>query len=322
MTNRKNILVMAHSRTEIREKLLDAFGQQCCFQFAETPDSVTIKQLQMADAIIGEPDEAQLANATHLQWLQLTWAGADRYTQMTGFPDRVTLTNASGAFGTIIAEYVIGAILSLYRGLPVYWENQQKHLWKKQDADETIYGKNALILGAGDLGRTIAGRLKAFGAYTVGIRKRPECPDAFDEIHPIRELDSLLPEADLLIGCLPGTPETAGLLGRARLQRMKADALLVNVGRGSLLHTADLAEVLAGGHLRGAILDVTEIEPLPESSPLWDLKNVLLTPHIAGPSFARNTGTQAWIWEICMDNLRRYLAGAPLSHVVNRQAGY
>ena len=185
MTNRKNILVMARSRTEIREKLLDAFGQQCCFQFAETPDSVTIKQLQMADAIIGEPDEAQLANATHLQWLQLTWAGADRYTQMTGFPDRVTLTNASGAFGTIIAEYVIGAILSLYRGLPVYWENQQKHLWKKQDADETIYGKNALILGAGDLGRTIAGRLKAFGAYTVGIRKRPECPDAFDEIHPI-----------------------------------------------------------------------------------------------------------------------------------------
>ena len=218
---------------------------------------------------------------------QLTWAGADKYTKMKAFPTGVTLTNASGAFGKIISEYVIGNIIALYRELPNYWKNKQKHLWVQNRSSETIYGKNILILGTGDIGRNIAHRMKAFETHVTGI-KRTAVPEhlqqmkEFDEVYDLTALDQQLQKADILIGCLPGTPETKGLLNYERLYSMKKDAILVNVGRGSLIPTEDLIRVLEEGHLKGAVLDVFETEPLPETSPLWNMENVLITPHIPG----------------------------------------
>ena len=129
-------------------------------------------------------------------------------------------------------------------------------------------------------------------------------------------------QADIVIGCLPNTRETAGLLTAERLHAMKAGAVLVNVGRGSLAGTDDLVSALQDGHLGGAALDVFETEPLPADCPLWDMENVLLTPHIAGPSFGSSADVQNTIWHICMDNLERYLTGNPLKNVVNRSEGY
>ena len=129
-------------------------------------------------------------------------------------------------------------------------------------------------------------------------------------------------QADIVIGCLPNTRETAGLLTAERLHAMKAGAVLVNVGRGSLAGTDDLVSALQDGHLGGAALDVFETEPLPADCPLWDMENVLLTPHIAGPSFGGSADVQNTIWHICMDNLDRYLTGNPLKNVVNRSEGY
>ena len=144
----------------------------------------------------------------------------------------------------------------------------------------------------------------------------------FDQIYDLSELDQQLTEADIVIGCLPGTPETKGLLNYERLHSMKKKAVLVNVGRGSLIPMDDLARVLMEGHLQGAVLDVFEAEPLSEKSPLWNMENVLLTPHIAGPSFGGNTKVEKQIWDICMENLERYLNGQKLRNIVQLDIGY
>ncbi len=207
----------------------------------------------------------------------------------------------------------------------------------------TLYGKKALILGTGDIGRNIANRLKAFGVSTAGIHRQKSsdgdtvCVSAsdtdsspirsrdfprFDQLDTSDHLDDYLPDADLVIGCLPRTPDTTGLMSRVRLALMKPDALFVNVGRGNLVRSADLIDALQEGALGGAILDVFETEPLPEDSPLWDMENVMITPHISGPSFGGNQQVQDTIWEICMENMEHFLNQEPLQHVVDLEAGY
>ena len=311
------VLLKPQCNAEIQNQFATKFGDQCEFTFQgkETEDAIAA-----AEVVIGEPEEAEILKAENLRWIQLTWAGADKYTKMKAFPTGVTLTNASGAFGKIISEYVIGNIIALYRELPNYWKNKQKHLWVQNRSSETIYGKNILILGTGDIGRNIAHRMKAFETHVTGI-KRTAVPEhlqqmkEFDEVYDLTALDQQLQKADIVIGCLPGTPETKGLLNYERLYSMKKDAILVNVGRGSLIPTEDLIRVLEEGHLKGAVLDVFETEPLPETSPLWNMENVLITPHIAGPSFGGNAEVQDMIWNICMENMERYLNGKKLKNI-------
>ena len=257
------VLLKPQCNAEIQNQFATKFGDQCEFTFQgkETEDAIAA-----AEVVIGEPEEEEILKAENLRWIQLTWAGADKYTKMKAFPTGVTLTNASGAFGKIISEYVIGNIIALYRELPNYWKNKQKHLWVQNRSSETIYGKNILILGTGDIGRNIAHRMKAFETHVTGI-KRTAVPEhlqqmkEFDEVYDLTALDQQLQKADIVIGCLPGTPETKGLLNYERLHSMKKDAILVNVGRGSLIPTEDLIRVLEEGHIKGAVLDVFEIEP-------------------------------------------------------------
>ena len=176
----------------------------------------------------------------------------------------------------------------------------------------------------GDLGGNVARRMQAFGARVTGVRrtKKAGLPAGFAEAYTMEFLDELLPKADIVVNCLPSTPETVGLMTRPRLLAMKLGALFVNVGRGSFVRNKDLVFALESGHLGGAILDVMETEPLPEDSPLWDMENVLLTPHIAGPSFDSSPDVQNAIWDICMENLDNFLTGKPVTHVVSRRAGY
>ena len=320
----KQVLIMVACDAQTQERLQTRFGDRCHFIYAADRPELFAKALPNAEIIVGEPDAQQLAAAEKLRWLQLTWAGADRYSRMEAFPEQVVLTNASGAFGIVISEYVIGALLSLYRCFPQMMKNQQKHCWHEIEADTTIFGKTALILGTGNLGSSIARRLKAFDAYTIGVKRRPatEAIPCFDELHRTDELDALLPLADIVVCCVPGTKETERLLSLERLQRMKKDAVLINVGRGGLIANQDLVTVLASGQLRGAALDVFESEPLPADSPLWDMENVIITPHIAGPSFGSNRDTQDIIWNIVIENLGRYLNAEALRNVVDLEAGY
>ena len=317
---KRTVLILAPCGETRRSQLQKAYGARCDLFFEEDREAA----LSQAEVIIGAPGEADLQKAKNLRWLQLSWAGVDAYAKMQRFPKDVLVTNVSGAFGVIISEYVVAGIVAQYRGFGVYRDNQKEHIWRQRDESSTVFGKRAVILGMGDLGSNVAKRLAAFGAHPVGVRRtvRDALVPFFEAQFAIENLDEALKNADILINCLPSTKKTLGLLTRERLEKLKKGALFVNVGRGSIVKNDDLVYALQNKQLRGAVLDVLEKEPLPEDSPLWDMENVLVTPHIAGPSDTENEDVRGAIWDICLENLNRYLNGKPLRHVVDLKTGY
>ncbi len=319
----EKILVKVSTDEEIREEFLECFGNRAELIFCD--GEISESNLKTATVIVGEPTENELALAENLKLLQLTWAGADKFLKMKNFPQNVTLLTASGAFGEVISEYVIGGILALYRDFPLYIKNQQNHIWQKRATVETINGKSVLVLGTGDIGRTTAKKLKALGVKEIfGIRRKSkeDFLENFDGIFDIVELETLLPKADIVVCCLPETNATIGVLNEETLSLMKENSVLVNVGRGSLIVTSDLIEILNQNKIKGAVLDVFENEPLTENSELWDMENVIITPHIAGPSFSGDEATKDKIWKICFENIESYLCGGTLKNVVDFDRGY
>ena len=216
----------------------------------------------------------------------------------------------------------MACIQSFYRQLRHYDRLQQAHCWDTHWQEGTLEGKTVLILGTGDIGSALAKRLQGFDCRVIGIRRTAGNLPYFDEIHTLDALNSLLPQADVVAGCLPGTRGTAGLLNERRLRAMKSTALLINCGRGSLIDTDALVRVLQSGHLGGCGLDVMTPEPLPPDHPLWDLENVTLTPHISGASFDHVQEIEDRIYLLAAENLRRYLDGEPLLNQVDFETGY
>ncbi|MBQ5333828.1 MAG: D-2-hydroxyacid dehydrogenase [Oscillospiraceae bacterium] len=313
-----NILVTAPFSETFRSSLRNEAEKYCCNIRFGTDSS----DLSAADIIIGDITAKQAELCHNLRWLQITSAGADKYTYGSFLPENVILTNVTGAFGDGISEYIIGTILALFRGLFSYRQNQERCVWKDMKTERFISGSRALILGCGDIGSKTAVKLKSFGAQTVGIRKNIRPANGFDCIYDLKSLDSELPLADIVICCLPKTPLTDHLLDKRRIGLMKSCALIVNVGRGSLIDTAALTEALAEGHLSGAVLDVFEQEPLSAASPLWAMNNVLITPHISGPSFGHSPHTEKLITDICKENISRYMNGKPLINMIPPDHGY
>ena len=244
----------------------------------------------------------------------MTWAGADRY--LGGhFPQNVRLTTASGAFGETIAEHALAMLLALCRRIPAYVRAGQ---WNDLGCEKQVNGATALIFGSGDLGGSIARRLKALGVHTVGVcREARRRREGFDVLTTLECAELFLPEADFVLCALPHSEQTAGWLDAARVGLMKQDAVFINVGRGSFADTDALAAVLSDGRLFGVGLDVTDPEPLPQGHPLWTLPNAVVTPHVAGVSFGHLPQTEEKIWAICAENLRRYLQGEPLKNEVS-----
>ncbi len=320
----KKILVCFWATQEQRRQFIEAVTEYSKeWEVAFSSDLSEIEQKEMyqtAHVIVGEPDIAKIADNHNLEWVQMTWAGTDKYTCNPGFPRHVLLTNASGAFGMIMSEYAIGAILSLYRRFPKYLEQQREHIWQDAGSEECLYGKTVLILGTGDIGSNLAKRLAVFGTYNIGVRREAsKAVEGIHEMHDFEDLEELLGCADIVACSLPNKPQTRGLLTKERLLSMKKDALLLNMGRGSLIDTDALVEVLETGHLRGVVLDVVNPEPLPKTHPLWDIDRVMLTPHIAGPSIAHCKATQDRIVDICCENIRRYLQGQPLRNRIEEK---
>jgi len=276
---------------------------------------------ETADVIIGDLSPAELRPAKHLKWYHLVWAGSDRY-KPADFPAGAAFTNGSGAYGVTIAEHMIACMLALYRQLRHYDKLQKSHIWDQDWQEDTLEGKTVLILGAGDIGCALAKRLRGFDCRIWGVRRTKGDLPNFDAMHTLEQLDALLPQADIVAGCLPGTDQTAGLLDARRLRMMKPGALLINCGRGSLIDTEALVRVLQAGHLGGCGLDVVTPEPLPADSPLWDMEQVILTPHISGASFGHVQAMEDRIYRLAAENLRRYLDGEPLLNRVDFETGY
>ena len=289
-------------------------------------DDISLLQSKYAkdvDIIFGEPDIATITALKNLRWIQMTWAGANKYTSCLDYPKHIKLTNASGAFGGVISEHIIAGVLALYKNLRAYQAQLKEGDWQLLDGDDSLEGKRALILGVGDIGSHTAKKLKAFGASTVGIgRTHRETLPFFDEFLGISELDIQLAKADLVIIALPGTPETKGLMNRERIQKMNSNAVFVNVGRGFVADTEALTQALVDKKIKGAVLDVTDPEPLPKDHKLRYMENVVLTPHVSGISWGENDFTRQKIISIFADNLQRDAQNMPLNKQIDFSTGY
>ena len=275
------------------------------------------------EIVFGEPEHRTIHSMKNLRWIQMTWAGANKYTSAPDFPDNMILTSASGAYGCVISEYIVSGILALTKKLFSYREQMKSGGWSKIEGDDTLEGKRVLILGTGNIGQETAKKLKCFGCYTVGICRTPGNKHMyFDEMHTMDSVDMQLQSADVVIIALPGTAETAGIFDAERIRKMKETAILVNVGRGFIVNTDELTNALQKGLLTGAVLDVTEPEPLPANHPLRTMENVLLTPHISGISWGENKFTRKRILDIFCENIRRDSNNEPKKNMIDFAKGY
>ncbi|MCD7828885.1 MAG: D-2-hydroxyacid dehydrogenase [Clostridiales bacterium] len=314
------LLIMAPFRPRHLAQIREAAGEgwELVLLPEDAPTDEVRRALSTAQVVLGGPSPALLGESDTLRWVQLTWAGDDAYTQgPVPFPNRVRLTNASGAFGVAISQYVLGQILAIFQNLPGYWSQQQRREWADRGPIASLDGATVLIFGAGNLGGETARRLRGFDVRTVGVcrdtsRPRPD----FHALCTLEEAEAWLPRADVVVGCLPYNGATRRYLDRRRLELLKPGAVLVNVGRGNFVDCDALADLLNRGRLRGAALDVTDPEPLPQDHPLWTARGCVITPHVSGGSFGRLDAIEDTICDICCENLRRWNAGQPLKNLV------
>lgn len=283
----------------------------------------TDEELAAAEVIVGFPPVPRLGAAANLKWLQIPWSGADGYADHPDFPGHVVLTNATGAFGRPIAEYAFAAVFSLMRRFHQYRDCQKDARWERQGDEMSPTGKHVLILGAGDIGTNVARLFQMMDCRITGVRRVVRnIPREFDNMITLDQVDQVLPEADIVICCMPHTPLTQGFMNRKRLELMKSTAIFVNVGRGTLVDHDALADVLNAGKIYGAALDVTCPEPLPQEHPLWKCRNVIITPHVSGQTFAGLSDKADYFFQVCKENLENYRDGKPLANQVDLKTGY
>ena len=286
-------------------------------------DEAVAEHLSDADAVYGWVSPEQLPLAKNLRWLQNPAAGpfpGFYYPALIEHP--VVACNPRGIYNDHIAHHIMMFVLALSRGLPYYMDAQRENVWDK-DARQHGYidlaEATALIVGVGGIGHETARLCNAFGMEVIGVDPRWEYEVPFVEKHESSALDSLLPRADFVIATTPHTPETEGMWHKDRFALMKNSAYFVNIGRGKTMKLADLVAALERGIIAGCGLDVFEVEPLPADSRLWQLPNVLITPHIAVKD-AKNLPERRF--EVLLENARRFAEGAPLQNVVNKAAWY
>ncbi|NYD51239.1 phosphoglycerate dehydrogenase-like enzyme [Actinomadura luteofluorescens] len=252
------------------------------------------------------------------RWVHIASAGVDRL-MFPGLTHSDTIvTNSRGVFDEPIAEYVLGLVLAFAKDLHTTLRLQGERRWRHRET-ERVTGSRALVVGTGPIGRAIGRRLSAAGLAVSGAGRtaRDADPD-LGVVHPMERLGEALAEADYVVLAAPLTPQTRKMIDAAALERMRPSARLVNVGRGGLVAEDDLVEALRAGRIAGAALDVFEDEPLPASSPLWDLPNVIVSPHMSGDV----VGWRDELVRLFADNLGRYVSGRPLRNVVDKRLGY
>ena len=261
-----------------------------------------------------------VANCPRLRWVQATSAGIGGFLDRTGLAGTgLVFTTAAGVHGAPLAEFALLGLLYFAKGMPALAEAKAARHWQRY-AGSQVAGSRALLVGLGGAGRAVARLLAAAGVEVYGAGRPGHHYDvpgvaayvASDQLHQV------LPEVDALVLACPLTEQTRGLIGPAELALMRQGSVLVNISRGAVVDEEALVGALRAGHLRGACLDVFATEPLPAGSPLWDMPNVIVSPHSAATVAAEN----ALLTDLFIDNLQRWLAGRPLRNTYDRVAGY
>jgi phosphoglycerate dehydrogenase-like enzyme len=281
-----------------------------------------------AEVLYGFPgdDAAELARAIRsapgLRFVQGTWAGAGQQVRAAGLtPEelaRVAISSATGVHAVPLAEWSIFGLLAFAKSLPRLRRDAAARRWPHYPTEE-LRGKTLLVVGVGGIGAEVARLASAFGMRVIGVKRNvDEGVPHVESLHPPEQLGELVGAAHAIVISLPLTDETRGLVDRATIARMRDGAILVNVGRGAVVDEEALIEALRSGKLAGAALDVFAEEPLPETSPLWDMENVIISPHTAALSWHENER----IVELFAENLRRYLSGDELLSRVDTSLFY
>lgn len=284
------------------------------------------EQVKQADAVIGSRPYIKLATAVakpgaRLRWVQTTTAGVDQAVPPELFAaEQVTITCIKGPPGPLMAEHAVLLMLALSRNFPAYLRNQQQHIWRREGQEWLpLHGQTIAILGVGSAGGNLARVCKTgFGMTVLGMSRTPRAHAHVDRAFAQGELLGVLPEADFVVLCLPNTPETKGIIDNAAFNAMKPTAYLINVSRGALIDEDALIAAMRAGKIAGAGLDVTSTDPIPQDSPLWDLPNTLITPHIATESVKLSDA----VVDFWCENVRRFAEEQPLLGAVDRRVGY
>lgn len=303
------------------ERLQAAFPDANIIVANDLPEAMA--QAPLADVIVGLCSADVVAAADKLVWVQIYWAGVERCLDVDKLgTGEVLLTNMQKMSSPTIGEHAVAMTLSLARGLVQYGSIMDTGEWRRDLMSDpgmySVSGRTMLVVGLGGIGSAAAQRAKALGMRVIATRNSSrEGPPWVDYVGLSDELHELVAEADVVVNALPLTSSTQGLFDREIFAGFKKGAYFINVGRGGTVVTDDLVAALESGHVGGAGLDVTDPEPLPAEHPLWQMPNVIITPHVAGSGSDRR-----YHFMLLRENVRRYLEGDALFNVVDPERGY
>ncbi|MZQ75350.1 MAG: dihydrofolate reductase [Peptoclostridium sp.] len=253
-----------------------------------------------------------------LKWVQLSSIGVDQVSHDFISENGIILTNNRGGYSIPMGEWIVLKILEIYKNSRLFHENQKNRIWKLSKNVYEIYGTTIGFLGTGTIAQEAAKRLSGFGTRLIGLNTKGRDAEGFEKCYPLEELDKFLLECDTLVLSIPYTDSTHHIMDKQRLGMMKDGSVIINISRGSIIDENALIEKLEEGKFLGAALDVFEQEPLDKSSRLWEMENVLVTPHNSWVSQMRDERR----FEMILENLKRYRDNQPLVNIVDLKKGY
>lgn len=313
MTPRR-ILVYHPDEAEAYARLVKARRGAVRLDVCSTPEEAATRIAEAEILYAWKFPTDLLAKGANLRWIQAMGAGVERFL-VPDLPPHVRITRATGMFGRWMAEYALGWCAWVTQRMETFREAQRQRRWVALDP-QPLHGRTLAVIGLGDIGLAVARAGAALGMRVIGVSRRGEKQRGVAAVYRPPALKRALGQADFAVVVLPLTEETRGLIGEAELRAMKPTAWLLNIGRGPVMDEGALVGALRRKRIAGAILDVFETEPLPPDHPLWAMPNIVITPHISGPS------VPAEIAPVFNDNLRRYLRGKRLRFLVDRSRRY
>lgn len=315
----KNILISIPGIGNGHQKILSEAAGENAVRFIK-PGEVLQSDADWADIIVGNLPP-RFFGGRHVELMQLSTAGADLYVKEGVLAPSSVLACCTGAYSQSVAEHSFAATLMLQKNLHLYRDSQSACSWTDAGEVGTINGATVIVVGLGDIGKYYARMVKALGAYVIGVNRRGgEKPEYVDELYTTDSFDKIAGRGDIIFSVMPSTPQTVHFYTEERFALMKPTAIFINSGRGSAVSEQTLYNVLSKKVIACAAVDVLEREPLPSDSPLWGLKNLLITPHASGDYHLPSNRDK--VVAICAGNLKAFLSGQTLINVVDFASGY